>query len=76
MSTHGMAVRFCERLGAVRRKRGYTQEQLARLAEVSIGTVRDLEQGRRMPWMTTAVALARALGTTVEQLTGERSNEH
>lgn len=71
MSTDRGNAMFADRLRDARRRRGYTQEKLARLADVGLGTVRDLEQGRRMPGLLVLGALAHALGCTVTELTGE-----
>lgn len=58
--------------GLVRDRRqatGLTQRQLAGRAGVSLGTVRDLEQGRtRRPQPGSLAALARALGLSPEQI--------
>ncbi len=64
----GGGVRFGVVLGAHRRAAGLTQQQLADLAEVSVGTLRDLEQGRtRYPRPGPAARLAAALGLDASQ---------
>jgi DNA-binding XRE family transcriptional regulator len=47
---------------------GLDQRQLAALAEVSLGTVRNAESGRCSPRRLTARALAAALGVPVSEL--------
>jgi DNA-binding SARP family transcriptional activator len=64
----GGGVRFGVVLRAHRRAAGLTQQQLADLAEVSVGTLRDLEQGRtRYPRPGPAARLAEALGLDASQ---------
>jgi DNA-binding SARP family transcriptional activator/DNA-binding XRE family transcriptional regulator len=64
----GGGVRFGVVLRANRRAAGLTQQQLADLAEVSVGTLRDLEQGRtRHPRPGSAARLAAALGLDASQ---------
>jgi len=54
------------RLGArvrdLRRKRGLTQQALARALRLSVAYVSLIERGGRNPPVTTVVAVARALG--------------
>jgi DNA-binding SARP family transcriptional activator/DNA-binding XRE family transcriptional regulator len=64
----GGAARFGVLLRAHRRAAGLTQQQLADLAEVSVGTLRDLEQGRTChPRPGSAARLAAALGLDASQ---------
>ena len=56
---------FGKLLVALRRESGLSQPQLADKARVSVGSVRDLEQGRRQPSWATVQALAEALGVEV-----------
>jgi transcriptional regulator with XRE-family HTH domain len=53
---------FAERLKELRAQAKMTQAQLAETSGVSLGGVRDLEQGNRRPLLETAVKLAAALG--------------
>ena len=59
------------RLRALRLQAGLTQGELAARAGVSRQLVAAVEAGRNVPAVDAAVALARALGTTVEELFGE-----
>ncbi len=45
-----------------------TQEQLAASAGIPVGSLRNQEQGHRLPSFPTAVALARALGVSCDVL--------
>lgn len=56
-------MRFREVLRALREKAGLTQEGLANRAGMSVGNVRNYEQGIRLPTFPAVVKLAAALGT-------------
>ncbi|MFD8914832.1 helix-turn-helix domain-containing protein [Streptomyces sp. NPDC059575] len=56
-----------ENVRGQRRVKGWTQEQLAEEADLSVGTVRKVEQGGTVS-VETIHALARALGTTTSSL--------
>ena len=56
------------RVRAGRLAHGFTQEELARRAGVSRGLVSLIENGRTVPSVYVAVALARVLRTAVEDL--------
>jgi transcriptional regulator with XRE-family HTH domain len=53
----------------LRRARGYTQEELEALAEVTQPYLSSIESGRRSPTVTILVRLAHALGVSVAELT-------
>jgi transcriptional regulator with XRE-family HTH domain len=57
---------FAERLRQLREKAGLTQESLAVRAGMSIGSVRNYEQGIREPYWKGVFQLAAALGVTSE----------
>lgn len=59
---------FSDNVKALREEKGYSQAELARLANVSQPTVNDYEKGKKIPNIVTGVDLAKALGTTVEKL--------
>jgi molybdate-binding protein/DNA-binding XRE family transcriptional regulator len=63
----GMALRLA------RQSRGYSQQQLAGMAGVSRQAVSAVESGLSDPSLRVALALARALGLTVEELFGPGS---
>jgi molybdate-binding protein/DNA-binding XRE family transcriptional regulator len=58
------------RLRLARQARGFSQQQLAGMAEVSRQAVSAVESGHSDPSLRVALALARALGMTVEELFG------
>jgi putative transcriptional regulator len=58
------------RLRLARQARGYSQQQLAGMARIARQTVSLVESGLSDPSLRVALALARALGMTVEDLFG------
>ena len=56
------------RIAALRRERGLSQSELARRIQVSPSALGMYEQGRREPSADTMVALADALGVTMDFL--------
>jgi putative molybdopterin biosynthesis protein len=60
-------------LRLARQARGFSQQQLARMAGVSRQAVSAVESGLSDPSLRVALALARALGLTVEELFGPGS---
>ena len=68
---HAAAMRLGAVIAGGRRAAGLTQQQLADQAAVSVGAVRDLEQGRTArPRLATVDALALALGLDLGQAAG------
>jgi transcriptional regulator with XRE-family HTH domain len=57
---------FAEKLKRLREQAGLTQAALALQAGLSIGIVRDYEQGRKEPALRSAFKLAEALGVSCE----------
>lgn len=53
---------------ALRIERGWTQEELARIANVGVNSITSAERGKRRPQKATISGIAYALDTTVEQL--------
>ena len=64
----GSARDLGRRIAAQRRAVGLTQEQLAERAGVNVKTVQGVEQGRTEPELRTVTRLAKALGTSIENL--------
>ncbi len=62
--------RLAMKLKQLRKKRGITQEGLARKANISLGYVARLEIGRHDPKISTLRKLSRALGVPVTELLG------
>ena len=60
---------FGEKLKELRTQAGLTQAQLAELSDVPLGTIRDYEQGKRDPLLSTAQKLARALNQSLDVFT-------
>ena len=56
------------RIEEMRRERGISQEELAKLAEVSRQTVSSLENGRYNPSITLAYKIARLFGAAIEDV--------
>jgi transcriptional regulator with XRE-family HTH domain len=57
---------FAEKLKELRERRGMTQERLAVASDVSLGAIRDYEQGRKEPVLSGAQRLARVLGVSLD----------
>jgi transcriptional regulator with XRE-family HTH domain len=54
----------------IREAAGLSQSELARVARVPVGTVRNWEQSRRVPRLDAATKVARALGVSLDSLAG------
>jgi transcriptional regulator with XRE-family HTH domain len=59
---------FGQRVGRLRTAADLTQEELAKKAELPVGSLRNYEYDHRRPRADAALRLARALGVTVEEL--------
>jgi len=57
---------FGQKLKELRTQAGMTQAQLAETSDVPLGTIRDYEQGKRDPLLSTAQKLARALNQSLD----------
>lgn len=53
--------RLAKELQARRKERGFTQESLAEKLDVSVGTIKTIEQGLRMPSIPMLIMIARIL---------------
>ena len=62
-----------ERIAALRKDANLSQQQLAEAMQVSQQTIASWEVGRRRVPVSMLPALARALGTSVEALIGEKT---
>lgn len=60
---------FKDLLRKLRTEAGMTQEQLATKADIPLSTIRNQEQGHRLPSWPTIVKLARALGVSTDVFT-------
>ena len=61
-------IRVQQRVKALRRDRGMTQEQLCEAAGISLDAVSRIEGGSRVPTLATAEKLASALGVRLAEL--------
>jgi transcriptional regulator with XRE-family HTH domain len=59
------------RLQQLRQKAGMSQPELAAAAHVPLSTLRNWEQGRRMPLLDTAARVAQALGVSLDEFAPE-----
>ncbi len=59
-----------KKITALRTQMGYTQKQLARLANITEASLSRYENGLREPKIQTLVKLARVLGCTVDYMVG------
>ncbi|MBP5430797.1 MULTISPECIES: helix-turn-helix transcriptional regulator [Ruminococcus] len=59
---------FAERLKQLRLEKGYTQEELAKLVNVSQPSYWAYENKDVIPYKNTQIQLAKVLGVTVEEL--------
>jgi transcriptional regulator with XRE-family HTH domain len=59
-----------ERLQQMREEIGMSQSQLARAAGVPLTSLRNWEQGHRMPLFDSVVRVAKALGVSLDRLAG------
>ncbi len=56
-------------LRKLRKKKGFSQEKLARLADISLNTLTKIESGfAKKPTIQTVVKLAKALGVSIDEL--------
>jgi transcriptional regulator with XRE-family HTH domain len=62
---------MAERFKRLREEKEFTQARLAEAAGVPLGTLRNWEQGRRVPQLDAAYRVAKALGITLDELAGK-----
>ena len=60
-----------EKLKDLRDYHGISQRELARRIGVGKTTISEIERGDRLPTVLTAIRMARALDTTVEEIWGD-----
>ncbi|MFJ4683778.1 helix-turn-helix domain-containing protein [Streptomyces sp. NPDC091377] len=68
---HGTDDRIGARIASYRKLAGYTQREFAEIAYLSLGSVRKVERGERLPTHGYLIASARTLGVSVEELSGQ-----
>lgn len=59
---------FAQRLETLRLSKGFTQEEIAKLVNISQPSYCAYERGYNLPHKNTQIQLAKVLGVTVEQL--------
>ena len=64
------------RLKTTRQQLGLTQEELAKKAQITTVSYQRYESGERIPKITTALLIAKALSSTVEELFAEAPEPH
>lgn len=61
---------FCERLKTLREDKGFTQQHLSEVLNVSSGAVSHYENGTREPTIETLIRMADVLNVSVDYLVG------
>jgi transcriptional regulator with XRE-family HTH domain len=64
-----LQLRLGRRIGVFRRKRGYTQEQLAERCSFTMKFISTVERGKVNPPLSTLASIAKGLGVTISELT-------
>jgi transcriptional regulator with XRE-family HTH domain len=66
-----MSSAYLKNLKKLRKKKGWSQEKLARESGISYQTLIKIEQGRiKNPRLDTLIKLAKALGVSIDKLLG------
>lgn len=66
---------FAQRLKTLREQKELTQEELAKLVNISQPSYNAYERGKNMPSKNTAIQLAKVLRVTVNELMFGKENE-
>jgi len=67
-SRHSLLVRLGKRIQTLRRKKGWTQIDMAVHLDINRGHISDIELGKREPGIITLQVIARGLDTTMADL--------
>jgi transcriptional regulator with XRE-family HTH domain len=67
-SSHVLLVQLGKRIRALRRKKGWTQTDMAVNLDMNRGHISDIELGKREAGLITLQVIARGLDTTMESL--------
>ncbi len=70
-SHHALLVRLGRRVQTLRKKKGWTQTEMAVCLGLSRGHISDIERGRREPGIITLQVIAEGLDTTMSDLLRE-----
>jgi transcriptional regulator with XRE-family HTH domain len=65
---HALLVRLGKRIQALRRKKGWTQTDMAVSLDMNRGHISDIERGKREAGIITLQVIARGLNTTMSTL--------
>ncbi len=60
-----------ERLQVLRKGKGFSQSELAQATGIPVGSIKNWEQGIRLPRLDLAYRLAQAMGISLDVLAGE-----
>lgn len=66
--SHEVLLKLGQRIASVRREKGLSLRDLARIAEISKGNLSDIERGKRDPRYSTLAAISGGLGITLIEL--------
>lgn len=61
-------MQLAQRLRAFRKLKGYTQQELSNKIGISLAVLGAIERGNRLPEPNILIAVAQALGVTMEEL--------
>ena len=68
-------MKFCEKLQKLRKEKGYSQEQLADLLDVSRQSVSKWESGTTYPEMDKLLSLCKIFDVTLDDLTNDEISD-
>lgn len=66
---------FAENLREIRERRGFSQNELAEMTDLTQGAISKFESGRTNPNTRTIKIIANALNVTYDELTEEKQDE-
>jgi transcriptional regulator with XRE-family HTH domain len=67
-SSNALLVRLGKRVQALRKKKGWTQTDMAVCLDMNRGHISDIERGKREPGIITLQIIAKGLDTTMADL--------
>ena len=65
---HALLVQLGKRIQTLRKRKRWTQTDMAVTLDISRGHISDIEQGKREPGLITLQIIAKGLGTTMSEL--------
>ena len=66
--SHALLVKLGKRIQALRRKKGWTQTDMAAYLDMNRGHISDIERGKREVGIITLQVIAKGLDTTMSRL--------